>query len=149
MGLFDRLKKSFEPPATANIATIATDEGGPVAIVAKVAVATPPNEKPKIPPEPESLAADPTLKNRLPERVAWESPLFGRLEGGPVLEMSDTTFSLVHPLTGEKVVLSREWLVSMEERAAIMEHDGGMSREEADRQAKIEFFRLFQKGGKP
>lgn len=61
----------------------------------------------------ELLAA---LKNPLPEKVSWESPLFGKMTGGPVLEMDETTFSLVHPLTGEKVVLSREWLTSMDER---------------------------------
>lgn len=83
----------------------------------------------------------------LPERVTWKSPLFGHLEGGPVLEMTETHFSLIHPLTGERVTLPREWLVSLDERSAIMEHDAGLSREEADREAKIEFFQLFRKGG--
>ncbi len=55
MALFDRLRKSPDPLATATIANFATDEGEPVAIVAKLAVATPPNAKPEIPPEPESL----------------------------------------------------------------------------------------------
>ncbi|MHB1286477.1 MAG: hypothetical protein ACYCYP_07945 [Leptospirales bacterium] len=95
--------------------------------------------------DPEIMAA---LRKPLPERVSWESPLFGKLTAGPVLEMGETTFSLIHPLTGEKVVLSREWLVSMDERSAIMEHDGGLPREEADKQAKIEFFKLFRKGGR-
>ena len=43
--------------------------------------------------------------------------------------------------------LSRDWLVSLDERSAIIEYDGNASREEADRQAKIEFFGLFWKGG--
>lgn len=97
----------------------------------------------------EETQIHPTEQKRdsLPAKVAWTSPLFGRIEGGPVLEMDETTFSLIHPLTGERVTLSKEWLVSMDERAAIMEHDGGISREEADKQARIEFFGLFRKGG--
>lgn len=83
----------------------------------------------------------------LPEKVAWTSPLFGRLEAGPILEMGETTFSLIHPLTGERVTLSREWLASLDERSSIMEHGGGLPREEADREARVEFFRLFRKGG--
>lgn len=83
----------------------------------------------------------------LPDRVAWTSPLFRRLEGGPVLEMSETYFSLIHPLTGEIVELSNEWLVSMEERSAIMEFDGGIPREEADRKAQGMMFDQFRQGG--
>ncbi len=140
MSLFDRLKKSSDPVATATIANIATNEGESVAKVAKIAVATPPNEKPEIP-------SSELEKESLPKKLAWNSPLFGRLEAGPVLEMDETTFSLIHPLTGERVTLSREWLTSLDERAAIMEYDGGISRGEADKQAKIEFFGLFRKGG--
>ena len=55
MALFDRLKKSSDPIATATIANFATDEGEPVAIVAKLAVATPPNAKPEIPPQSSTL----------------------------------------------------------------------------------------------
>lgn len=94
--------------------------------------------------KPEILSA---LRKSLPERVSWESPLFGRLSAGPVLEMTETHFSLIHPLTGEKVVLSREWLVSLDERSAIFEFDAGMSREKADQEARKEFFGLFRKGG--
>lgn len=82
------------------------------------------------------------------ETVRWDSPLFGCLEG-PVLEMGETTFTLVHPLTGERVTLPNDWLVSMEERSAILEYDGGLPREEADKQARTEFFGLFRKGKKP
>ena len=81
----------------------------------------------------------------LPERVIWESPVFGRLSGGPVLEMTETTFTLVHPLTGEKVTLSREWLVTREERSAIMKNDAGLPREEADRKAWGMFLNQFRK----
>lgn len=49
MSLFDRLKKSSDPIATATIANFATDEGESVAIVAKIAVATTPNAKSEIP----------------------------------------------------------------------------------------------------
>jgi len=75
----------------------------------------------------------------LPESVDWESPLFGKLSGGPVLEMTETTFTLVHPLTGEIVTLSKEWLVTMEE------HDGGLPREEADRKARGMLFNQVRK----
>ncbi len=88
-------------------------------------------------------------KEPLPEKLAWTSPLFGRLEAGPVLEMTETHFSLVHPLTGEKVILPNEWLDSLDERSSILEFDAGLPREEADRQARIEFFGLFREGGKP
>ena len=54
---------------------------------------------------------------------------------------------MIHPLTGETVTLPNEWLVSPDERAAIIEFDGGHPREEADDQAKREFFGLFRKGG--
>jgi len=81
----------------------------------------------------------------LPERVDWESPVFGRLSGGPVLEMGETTFTLIHPLTGEKVTLSREWLVTMEERSAIMKNDAGLPREEADRKARGMLFNQVRK----
>ncbi len=80
--------------------------------------------------------------------VAWTSPLFGRLEA-PVLEMREATFVLHHPLTGEVVELSKDWLASLDERSAIIEHDGGLPREEADDQAKREFFGLFRKGERP
>ena len=98
------------------------------------------NEETQIPPtEPE--------KEPLPESVSWESPLFGRLEAGPVLEQGPDTFSLRHPLTQEIVELPNEWLDSLDERAAILEFDAGLPREAADKQAKIEFFQLFRKGG--
>ena len=140
MGLFDRLKKSSVSPATAIFANIATDESGSVAKVAKLAVATPRNEKSEIPsPEPG--------KDSLSDRVSWESPLFGKLSAGPVLEHGPDTFTLRHPLTQEIVELPNEWLVSMDERAAIIEYDAGLPRERADRQARIEFFGLFRKGG--
>lgn len=82
------------------------------------------------------------------ETVAWESPIFGRLEA-PLLDQDADSFTLTHPLTGEAVRLSNEWLVSMEERSAILEHDGGLPRYEADDQAKREFFGLFRRGGTP
>ena len=94
--------------------------------------------------KPEILAA---LRKPLPERVSWESPLFGRLEAGPVLEQGPDTFILRHPLTQEIVELPNEWLASLDERSAIMEYDAGLPREESDKQAKIEFFQLFRKGG--
>jgi len=83
----------------------------------------------------------------LPERVGWESPLLGKLSGGPVLEMGPDTFSIRHPLTGERVTLPNEWLASLDERSAIIEHDGGLPREEADKQARTEFLKLFGKKG--
>jgi len=79
--------------------------------------------------------------------ATWESPLFGKLSGGPVLELTETTFTLIHPLTGEKVTLSREWLVTMDERSAILEYEAGLSREEADRKARGMIFNQFR-GGK-
>ena len=82
------------------------------------------------------------------DTVAWNSPIFGRLEA-PAMERGPETFTLRHPLTNEIVELPNEWIVSMEERASIIEYDGHAPREEADRQAKIEFFGLFRKGGKP
>ena len=85
----------------------------------------------------------------LPERVSWKSPVFGELTAGPVLSQDLNTFTLKHPLTGEVVTLSNEWLVSLDERSAVLEYDGGMPRDEADRAAKIEFFQLFRKGGRP
>lgn len=63
------------------------------------------------------------------------------------MEMKEHTFVLRHPLTDEIVELSREWLVSLDERSAILEYDGGLPREEADKQAREEYFRLFRKGG--
>ncbi len=89
------------------------------------------------------------VSEKLPERVSWNSPIFGELSGGPVLEMGETTFTLKHPLTGEIVNLSKKWLVSMDERSSILEFDGGLPRESADRAARIEFFGLFREGGKP
>jgi hypothetical protein len=83
-----------------------------------------------------------------PSETTWESPLFGRLEA-PVLEMREKTFALRHPLTDEIVELSRDWLVSLDERSAIVEFDGNKPREEADAQARREFFGLFRKGGAP
>ena len=80
------------------------------------------------------------------DTAVWESPLFGRLEA-PVLEMKEHTFILRHPLTDEVVELSRDWLVSLDERSAIIEHLGNVPRGEADNQARIEFFGLFRKGG--
>ncbi|EQD24496.1 MAG: hypothetical protein D084_Lepto4C00427G0001, partial [Leptospirillum sp. Group IV 'UBA BS'] len=56
------------------------------------------------------------------ETVRFNSPLFGELEG-IILEMEEKTFRLIHPLTGEVVSLSNEWLISMEERAAILEYE--------------------------
>lgn len=143
MALFDRLKKSSGHLATAVIAVPAVIEGGlgeKTATIAKTATATHQNEKSEIP------STEPK-KDSLPEKVAWNSPLFGRLEGGPVLEHGPDTFTLWHPLTQEIVELPNEWLVSMDERAAILEFDAGLPREEADKQARIEFFRLFRKGG--
>lgn len=80
------------------------------------------------------------------ETVTWESPIFGQLEA-PVLSRDFDSFSLIHPLTGETVTLPNEWLVSLEERSAILEHQANLPREEADDQAKREFFGLFRKGG--
>lgn len=82
------------------------------------------------------------------EIVRFNSPIFGELEG-IVLETGEKTFRLKHPLTNEIVELPNEWIVSLEERAAILEFDGHASREEADGQARKEFFGLFRKGGKP
>lgn len=84
----------------------------------------------------------------LPAHVDWESPLFGRLSGGPVLELTETTFTLVHPLTGERVTLSREWLATMDERSAILEYEGGLSRGKADRKARGMIFNQFRGGEK-
>ena len=80
------------------------------------------------------------------EKASWESPVFGRLEA-PLLEMKEKTFVLRHPITDEIVELSRDWLASLEERAAIIEFDDNKPREEADAQARREFFGLFRKGG--
>ncbi|MDA8112211.1 MAG: hypothetical protein M0T83_07145 [Nitrospiraceae bacterium] len=80
------------------------------------------------------------------EIVQWDSPVFGRLEG-VIFERGENSFTLRHPLTGEEVTLPNEWIVSLDERAAILEHDGGLPREEADDQAKREFFGLFRRGG--
>ena len=80
------------------------------------------------------------------DTVSWDSPIFGILEA-PILSRDFASFTLLHPLTGEVVTLSNEWLISMEERAAILEFDGGFPCEEADSQAKREFFGLFRKGG--
>ena len=78
--------------------------------------------------------------------VAWNSPVFGLLEA-PVLSRDFETFTLIHPLTGEAVTLPNEWLVSMDERSAIIEEGAKLSREEADSQAKREFFGMFRKKG--
>jgi hypothetical protein len=82
------------------------------------------------------------------ERIVarWSSPLFGPLEA-PLLEKGPTHFRLVHPVTGEIVTLPNEWLISLEERATLIEYDGNKLREEADAQARTEFFGLFRKGG--
>lgn len=79
------------------------------------------------------------------ETVRFDSPLFGELEG-IILEMEEKTFRLIHPLTGEVVSLSNEWLISMEERAAILEYQAHLPRKEADDRARKEFFRLFRRG---
>lgn len=76
--------------------------------------------------------------------ATWDSPLFGRLEA-PLIDQGPTHFRLIHPLTKEVVTLSNEWLVSMDERSAILEYDGGLPREEADDQARTEFFGLFRR----
>ena len=81
------------------------------------------------------------------EMIAWTSPLFGRLESEAVLEQGPDTFILRHPLTQEIVELPNEWFISMGERSAILEFDAGLPREEADKEARIEFFKLFRKGG--
>ncbi len=81
-----------------------------------------------------------------PQIVRWKSPLFGELEA-PILSRGTHFFSLEHPLTGEVVRIPNEWLVSLDERSAILEYDGGLPREEADRRARIEFFGLFREGG--
>lgn len=82
------------------------------------------------------------------DTVAWNSPIFGILEA-PILSRDFASFTLLHPLTGEVVTLPNEWIASLEERAAIIEYDGHAPREEADRQARKEFFGLFRRGGKP
>lgn len=79
------------------------------------------------------------------KNVRFESPIFGALEG-IALEMREKTFRLIHPLTGEVVSLSNEWLVSMDERAAILEYQAHLSRKEADDRARNEFFGLFRRG---
>ena len=80
------------------------------------------------------------------EIVRFNSPVFGELEG-IVLERWENTFTLRHPLiVGEVVTLPNEWLVSLEERSAIIENLGNIPRIEADRQARTEFFGLFRKG---
>jgi hypothetical protein len=63
-----------------------------------------------------------------------------------LIDRDADSFTLTHPLTGEAVRLPNEWLVSMEERSAILEHDGGFSKKEADDRAAAEFLRLFGKG---
>ncbi len=77
--------------------------------------------------------------------VRWDSPVFGPLEA-PLLEKGPTHFRLIHPLTGETVVLPNDWLISLEERGAIVEFDGGLPLEEANRQARRDIFNLFKKG---
>lgn len=105
---------------------------------------------PNAPLSPDEASGHPTVSEALKTQetgiVAWDSPLFGRLEA-PVMEMKEHTFVLRHPLTDEIVELSREWLVSLDERSAILEYDGGLPREEADKQAREEYFRMFRKGG--
>ena len=80
------------------------------------------------------------------EIVRFNSPVLWELEG-IVLERWENTFTLRHPLTGEVVTFPNEWLVSLEERSAIIEHLGNIPRNEADRQARTEFFGLFRNGG--
>ncbi|MFC1633652.1 hypothetical protein ACFL5Z_02315 [Planctomycetota bacterium] len=41
-----------------------------------------------------------------------------------------------------------EWRIEYEERAAILQYDGGLNREEADRQAFVEIVRRLKKFGK-
>ena len=41
--------------------------------------------------------------------------------------------------------LSPEWIEDYEERAAILEYDGGLSRDEADRRAFIEILERLKK----
>ncbi|WP_053764920.1 hypothetical protein [Leptospirillum ferriphilum] len=77
----------------------------------------------------------------------WGSPVFGKLSA-PLLELREKTFVLRHPITNEVVELSRDWLVSLYERSAILEYDGSLPREEADRQARRDIFNLFRKGEK-
>ena len=77
--------------------------------------------------------------------IRFNSPIFGELEG-IILEMGEKTFRLIHPLTGEVVSLSNECLVSMEERAAILEYQAHLPRKEADDRARKEFFGLFRRG---
>ncbi len=79
------------------------------------------------------------------DRATGDSPLFGRLEA-PILSQDCDSFTLTHPLSGEIVTLLSEWLISLEERSAILEHDGGFSKKEADDRAAAEFLRLFGKG---
>ena len=175
MGLFDRLKKSSDALAAEVFAVPAVldeESGGITAITAITATATLPIPKPETPPasEPETASQDiPSRPDQVPgqatppgggetglktanpgqsDTVTWNSPLFGVLEA-PAMERGPETFTLRHHLTGEIVELPNEWLISLEERAAILEFDGNASREEADRQAKIEFFGLFRRGGKP
>ncbi len=80
------------------------------------------------------------------ESVRWQSPLFGELEA-PALEIGEDAFTMRHPLTGEVVTLPNEWLISLEERSSILEYQAHLSREEADRESRREFFGLFRKGG--
>ncbi len=103
------------------------------------------------PPGPLPEAPQTGLKTANPgqsDLVSWKSPIFGLLEA-PVLSRDFESFSLIHPLSGEIVTLPNEWLASLDERSAILEHDAGIPRKEADDQAKREFFGLFRKGGKP
>ena len=79
------------------------------------------------------------------EIVRFGSPIFGELEGF-AMEVGEKTFRLIHPLTGEAVILSNEWLVSMEERTAILEYQSNLPRKEADDRARKEFFGLFRRG---
>lgn len=119
-------------------------------ILAELGKQTPPNA----PLSPDEASGHPTVHPTVSEAlktqetgiVAWDSPLFGRLEA-PVLSRDFDSFTLIHPLTGETVTLPNEWLVSMDERSAILEYDGGLPREEADKQAREEYFRMFRKGG--
>ncbi|MHB1934823.1 MAG: hypothetical protein ACYCR5_10690 [Leptospirillum sp.] len=149
MGIFDRLKNESGHPANANIAVIATERPENEGITAKTAIiatATPPKEEMEIPYSDPVSTLEP---EPLPDHVDRESVLFGKLTGGPVLEMSETTFTLIHPLTGERVTLSKEWLVTMDERSAILEYEARLAREEADRKARGMLFNQFREGGKP
>jgi hypothetical protein len=71
--------------------------------------------------------------------------------------MSFNAVEFLHGLVNEREALEgqisspydlpMEWRIEYEERAAILEYDGGLSREQADKQALSEILERIAKGG--